>query len=163
MKTLAEIAEEAYLEGLQLAWDKHLVHGWFNYSKCSMRMCAAEFFRDNFQALTNEKAKEYFHKLKRTPQFKHHWHSCVSRFIAAYLPRLNTVLWAGKLSEDAVVARLNASGLTTNDKPSNHAAYRRDKAEQNNAERAERAYTSLRRLRSDARDATSKSNWKTCK
>ena len=163
MKTLAELAEEVAHEQLQLAWDNHLVTAWYEYPKASMRKVVGVFFSRNFQNVTEEKKLEMFDKLKRVPCVSNHWRSCASRFIAGYLPRLNTVLWNDTLSRDEIITRLNASGIEATRTPDNAAQHNRDKAEQDKAERAERAYSSLRRLRADARYASSRSNWKACK
>ena len=163
MKTLAELAEEAAHEQLQLAWDTHLVTAWYEYPKASMRKVVGVFFSRNFQNVTEEKKLEMFDKLKRIPCVSNHWKSCASRFIAGYLPRLNTVLWNDKLSRDEIIKRLNASGIDATRNPDNIEKHRKEKAEQDAAERAEHLYSPLRRLRADARYASSRSNWKACK
>ena len=163
MKTLAELAEEAALEHMQLAWDTHLVTAWYEYPKASMRKVARVFFQQNCKGMTEEKAYEVFGKLKRAPWAYPHWKSCASRFIAGYLPRLNTVLWNDTLSRDEIIKRLNASGIDATRNPDNIEKHRKEKAEQDAAEKAEHLYSSLRRLRSDARYASSRSNWKACK
>jgi hypothetical protein len=163
MKTLAELAEEAALEHMQLAWDTHLVKAWYEYPKASMRKVVRIFFLENFKGMTEEKAYEVFGKLKRAPWIYNHWKSCASRFIAGYLPRLNMALWGDKVSRDEIIKRLNASGIDATSSPDNADAHRREKTEQDAAEKAEHLYSSLRRLRADARYASSRSNWKACK
>ena len=163
MKTLAELAEEVAHEQLQLAWDNHLVTAWYEYPKASMRRVVGSFFSDNLKGMTEEKRIEMFGKLKRVPYVYNHWRSCASRFIAGYLPRLNTVLWNDRLSRDEIITRLNASGIEATRIPDNAAQYKRDRAEQDKAVRDERAFSSLRRLRADARYESSRSNWKVCK
>ena len=163
MKSLAEIAEEAYVDELQLAWDTHLVTAWYEYPKASMRRVVGSFFSGNLKGMTEEKRIEMFDKLKRVPCVYNHWRSCASRFIAGYLPRLNTVLWNGKLPRAEIVKRLNASGIEATLNPDNVERHRKEKAEQDAAEKAEHLYSSLRRLRADARYASSRSNWKACK
>ena len=129
----------------------------------AMRKVARVFFQQNCKGMTEEKAYEVFGKLKRAPWAYPHWKSCASRFIAGYLPRLNTVLWNDTLPRDEIIKRLNASGIDATRNPDNIEKHRKEKAEQDAAEKAEHLYSSLRRLRSDARYASSRSNWKACK
>ena len=163
MKTLSEMAEEVLLEQLQLEWDTFLVKAWYEYSKASMRRTVGAFFRIHMKGMTEEKAIEMFSKLKRVPWVYHHWKTCVSRFIAGYIPVLNAVLWNDKLPRNEIVRLLNASNYDATRDPDNREQHRKEKAEQDSATKAEEIYTSLRRIRADARYASSRSNWKACK
>ena len=155
---IIEELRKAHTEYLQDAWDAHLVDSWYRYPKASIRYCASVFMKVN-----NIKTFEELHELKRTPKRKHQWHTCVTRFIAGYLPKLNIALWGDKLDREELLKRLKATKMDTLESPVDARKQRAERKEEDDAKRDADAYSALRRLRADARLETSKSNWKHCK
>lgn len=88
----------AKTEFLQDEWDKWLLDNW--KARPSMRMKqACRWFCDNHKLTFEE-----LNKLKRTPRHISHSSCSLSRYIAAYLPTLNTHLWNGnKTPEELLV------------------------------------------------------------
>lgn len=80
-------------EFLQDEWDRGLIHLWRTYPSLKMYRVAT-----HFMAKYRLNADQMF-SLKRTPK---PWEQkiTVSRFIAAYLPRLNAHLWNNNKTEE---------------------------------------------------------------
>lgn len=89
--------KEARRDFLQESWDKYLVDGWRNYPNSSMAKTMGSF-KVKYK-ITDEEALS----LKRMPKTKFQFTTSVSRFIAAYLPQLNTHLWNNNKSFDELV------------------------------------------------------------
>lgn len=155
---IIEQLKAAHKEYLQDAWDAHLVEWWYNFSKKSIRTCVNVFMANN-----NIKSFDDVRGMLRTPKEKHQWHTCVSRFIAGYLPKLNTALWGDKLDREELLKRLRATKMDTINRALDYDKYRREHKEEAYAVRDANAFSALKKIRADARLATSKSNWKVCK
>ena len=89
--------KEARRDFLQESWDKYLVEGWRNYPNANMAKTMGSF-KVKYK-ITDEEALT----LKRMPKTKFQFTTSVSRFIAAYLPKLNTHLWNDNKSFDELV------------------------------------------------------------
>jgi len=99
-----------YDEYLQERWDTALVEAFFsNLAYVKIGVLCAKFIDDN------KIAPEKLWGLKRTPKGSKHNSVSVRRFIAAYLPVLNTHLWDGKRSKEVIARMLNKSDLDTRD------------------------------------------------
>lgn len=156
MDIIAEIkaAHSAYLQD---AWDEHLVTWWYEQPKANLRKCVRVFLT------TNNMDLEDFYPLLRVPRYHHQWHTCVTRFVAAYLPKLSTALWGDKLDREELLKRLKATKMDTAKRALDYDKYRREHKEEADAVRDANAFSTLKKIRADARLATSKSNWKVCK
>ena len=155
---IIEQLKAAHKEYLQDVWDAHLVGWWYNFPKKSIRTCVGVFMNNN-----NIKSFEEVQELLRTPKVQHQWHSCVTRFVAAYLPKLSTALWGDKLDREELLKRLKATKMDTATRAVDYDKHRREHKEEADAVRDANAFSALKKIRADARLATSKSNWKVCK
>lgn len=104
MNLLDEI-QEARQEFLQEAWDRTLVKEWKERPNMRMGMLCYQF-----ESKYKLKEKEIF-SLKRVPKFKFQARNAVTRFIAAYLPTLNTCLWNGNKTFDELVLICSKSNM----------------------------------------------------
>jgi hypothetical protein len=155
---IAEELRQAHMEYLQDAWDAHLVKGWYEYPKASIRTCVKSFMDMN-----KIDSFDVMNELLRTPRRKHQWHTCVTRFIAGYLPMLSNALWDGNLEIDALLKLLKATKMQTLLNPIDGKKQQAEKKEEVGAKKDADAYSALKRIRADARWETSKSNWRHCK
>ena len=96
------------IELMQDEWDKGLVYLWKNHSNFYTGTTLRKF-------LTNNNVKiDFLKNLKRVPRFKFHNKTTISRYIAAYLPKLSDALWSNK-SEDYIFKIIKK--IDTLDKP----------------------------------------------
>lgn len=157
MDIAAEIKEIAK-QHMQQAWDRHLIVCWQKYKNCNMPKCA-ELFYKQYKGVDHET----FGSLRRVPKYKNHWHCCVTRFVAAYLPALNNVLLNDRLSVDEIVALLAKYPLDTQRKPEDTKKATAEKREVKAAEQAHKAAKMSIARRRTWREDTSRSNWNACK
>lgn len=96
MNLLDEI-QEARQEFLQEAWDKAIVEAWKERPNINMgKLCYS------FSLKYKLKEDEIF-SIKRTPRFRSQFRNSITRYVAAYLPTLNTCLWNGNKTFDELV------------------------------------------------------------
>ena len=93
MNLLEEI-QDARNEFLQEAWDRHLIESWMKFGDANIGKSIG-----SFKKKYNLNDDQVF-SLKRTPKTKIQFTTSATRFIAAYLPVLNTHLWNGEKDID---------------------------------------------------------------
>ena len=141
----------------QRLWDAHLLHWWSAYGSGGIRKCVASFMAEYDVSI------ERFNSLKRIPRQQRHWRCCVTRFVAAYLPKISNVLFNGSLTPEQIIAAANKLKIDTADSPADQKKAARERSEIDKSERAAEAFLGLKKIRADARLATSKSRWDVCK
>lgn len=157
MDIVAELRAAAKAQ-LQRDWDTHLITSWRTHGKTSMRSCVSKFVKS--QRIRNT---DVFDSLRRVPRLPQHWHSCVGRFVAAYLPKINNALFNGNLTDEQIALAAYKLKMDTLDAPVDASKAKRERAEVNRAEKSADANTLALNIRRQWRQATSRSNWTACK
>lgn len=151
---IAEELKQAHIEYLQDEWDKWLVRGWrINNVMTGYSMKAfMKKFNVDYDTL---------YSLKRTPRTRTQQHTRLSRYVAAYLPLLNTMLWGDVLTDEQIVAAIK--NIDTMMNPSDNHKCRKESQERNKAKKEMYAEIVSHGLVRDQRKLTAKSNWGHCK
>ena len=107
MTTLMDLLDDVREDLLQESWDKRLIEAFrskhFRYVNVFVKVF-----------LDEEKVPiQRLNTLKRTP--KHVWQFgiTVPRFVAAYLPKLNDLLWDSNMTDQQILEWLGKSNLDT--------------------------------------------------
>lgn len=111
MGLLDEIMQEAKDDVLQEEWDKTLLSAFKGTTYITTGFVVGKFMKDNKISI------DKFHTLKRVPHYSRHYKTRIPRFIAAYLPDLNSKLYDSNMSDDELVAWMNKVNLDTGDLP----------------------------------------------
>lgn len=107
MTTLMDLLDDVREDLLQESWDKRLIEACRSKHFQYMNVIVKVF-------LDEEKVPiQRLDTLKRTP--KHVWQFgiTVPRFVAAYLPNLNNLLWDSKMTDQQILEWLSKSNLDT--------------------------------------------------
>jgi hypothetical protein len=146
---------DAKTEFLQDEWDKWILNNWKNRPNMKMGQ-ASGWFCDNHKL-----ALEDFNKLKRTPNHIAHINCSVSRYIAAYLPTLNTHLWNGNKTPEELLSICQHQKLLS--KPADgHKIKEEAKARISNYR--DKALATLEKMgRLQSNDAHGRRNWRAAK
>lgn len=151
---IIEELRKANTEYLQDAWDKWLVNGW-RTSNAITRYAVEAFVKKHGMKY------EDFYNLRRVPLHGFQQKTRLSRFIAAYIPRLNTLLWADGLTDDQIISAMKK--FDTQNNPADQEKVKRETAERSKAISEAYAETVSHRLVREQRESTAKSNWGHCK
>lgn len=154
MIDIAEEMKAAHKQYLQDEWDRWLITGWKN-GNVIMWNCVKGFIAK--YNITFDQLNE----LERTPKYKRHSVCMLTRYIAAYLPTLNTMLWNGTASDELMLHAMKGMKALTN--PFDAGKCSRERSKRDYARRAATAETISNSLVADQRRLTSPSNWKHCK
>ena len=152
---VAKEMQEAYDSYLQDEWDRWLVEAWMKYNSVYMPKSV------NIFCYKHGISSEKFFSLKRTPKIGHHLKCAVTRYVAAYLPLLNTMLWDGKKSVDEIVKIMKV--IDTQMNPSDSKKVIQEHYEFTKTAKEAMAENYARSLVRDQREANGRSNWKVCK
>ena len=142
---------------LQKAWDAYLVGCWYKKPNKKMQWCATDFVKEH------KIPYEKFYDLKRIPRFEWHRSVRVTRFVAAHLPKLNTALWGGKLSDEELLSRLFKSDIDTMDKAADKHKYQSEKNEIAYAQKKWQAALKEKELVNALYESGRESRWDVCK
>lgn len=155
--SIIEDFKAAQLEYLQDKWDEFIVNQWFDFPNVYMSTASYIFTgRENIDY-------ETLNSLKRTPRIGLHSKCRVTRYIAAYLPKLNEVLWSGNYKKEQVVKKLKGSNLDTKMNPVDQ---NETTGELSFFRLEKKKYSANRQTASmmlSLRDERKKSNWRTVK
>ena len=151
---IIEELRKANTEYLQDAWDKWLVNGWRESN--AITRFAVEGFVKHYKM-----TYEDFYKLRRVPAYGKQQNTRLSRFVAAYLPRLNTLLWSDNLTDEQILKGMKK--FDTQLKPADERKVKKEAAERTKAIKEAFAEKVSHDLVRDQREYTAKSNWRHCK
>ena len=144
-------------ELLQRDWDKWLLRWWKDKPNAYMTTCQEMFIK---QAKINI---EKFDTLKRVPRYIQHRKTRVLRFVAAYLPTLNTALLGGKIPEEELAGKLYATKMDTLVKEVDERKRKKDGNEIHYAKRKFAAANKAKALGAALFEQKRESNWNVCK
>jgi hypothetical protein len=154
--TLKEELELAELEYLQDAWDKELVDNWIKNPSWYLYPIVDKF------RIKHKIGWDKFGNLKRVPRNKYQY-ACVSRFVAAYLPKLSATLFAtdkfNKIVVASILKRISQSKIDTMIIARDQKILVDEKSEIRKDLKLMRAQQASMRLVSQQRNASSRSNW----
>ena len=107
MTTLMDLLDDVREDLLQESWDKRLIENCRNKDFRYINILVHIFTNEEKVPL------QRLNTLKRTP--KHAWQFgiTVPRFVAAYLPKLNDLLWDSKMTDQQILEWLGKSNLDT--------------------------------------------------
>lgn len=157
MDILKEL-EEAKWETLQEQWDRFLLSSFYTTQKPMWRLMKS-FCNHN-----NLKFEEAADHLKRIPIEVHDWHSCASRYIAKNFVQLNNLLY--KYADrhvdvfDQLLKKFSKMAPAIN--PEEKIRMQREGSARHKEKRKYRNALTKMAIELKHRDATYKSNWKTC-
>jgi hypothetical protein len=153
--TIKEDLEAAHWDYLQDEWDKNLLEVWRKRPNAQMTMVVANFTQKHDLAFYD------INKLKRAPlQMACHWRCRITRYVAAFMPRISTMLFDG-LSDDKVFPVLQKTHLLN--KPSDSKLRSRETSNLKAAIKAASVVNQSWRLVKEQRASNSRSNWTACK
>ena len=157
MEMIMDILEEmrkANTEYLQDAWDKWLINGWRN-SNAITRFSVEAFTKHYKMSYTD------FYNLRRVPLNNLQQKTRLSRFIAAFLPKLNTLLWSDRLTDEQILKAMKK--YDTQIVASDYQKVHKEGRERRKAMKEAGAENKSHLLVKEQRESTAKSNWKHCK
>lgn len=151
---ILEEMRKANTEYLQDAWDKWMINGWRNGNAIT---------RFSVEAFTKHYKMSYtdFYNLRRVPLNTMQQKTRLSRFIAAFLPKLNTLLWSDNLTDEQILRAMKRYDTQKN--PSDARKVNQEGRERRKAMKEAAAENKSHLLVKEQREYTSKSNWKYCK
>jgi len=150
---IVEELRKAHTEYLQEAWDRWLVTGW------KMHGVYTKYSAINFMKQYNLTLED-FCKLKRTPKYPMQKRTMLTRFVAAYLPVLSSMLWNDD-PEEKIMSVMK--GIDTLKEAADIRKIRAESKERTAAKKAMMAEQKSHHLVKQQREYTSKSNWRHCK
>lgn len=152
---LAVCFEDAYTDYLQNEWDNWLIDGWQKYNSINMQKSKNYFcYKYNIN-------DDRFVKLKRIPKFTRHYRCCLTRYIAAYLPKINTMLWNGTASKETILKVMKK--IDTSPIPSDASKVSKENYERTIAKKEAMAESVSHQLVKEQRESNGRNNWKVCK
>lgn len=89
--------QEIKIELLQDQWDRELINSWRKNAYHYTGYLIQNFMRRNNIDF------EYLKNLKRVPRHSSHYHTRISRFVAAYIPKLSEALFNKNNSDDSIL------------------------------------------------------------
>ena len=152
---LREELQQAAQDYLQDQWDEFLLVRWRKYGYQHMNNSVRVFM--GIHKLTSEQ----FNALQRIPVYDRHRNCSLSRYIAAYLPCLSTMLWDGNKTDEAMLAAMK--GMRVLAVPVDKHKSSRERREISSSIKAARAENTVHFLVKDQRAMNSRSNWGVCK
>jgi len=105
---LEDVAAEVKKENIQDAWDKYLLA--HHLSNISTKMMCQQFIA------MHKMTWEQFDELLRVPKYNRQTKTKPSRFLAAYLPLISTMLWDG-VKHERILAYLKQHTVDTQMNP----------------------------------------------
>ena len=151
MNYLLDELKSIKFEVLQDEWDRLLIKNWKNETSLYMSRMVYSFLKDNninYDDLKN---------MRRVPKYKIHQRCTVSRFISAYLPELNNVLFNKNNKDDAILKFMK--NLKTLDIPIDFKKSKKEKQEMLKSEKESKAAFQSGCLVRNQREFTSRGNW----
>jgi hypothetical protein len=154
LELLDEVAAETKKEDLQEAWDRCLLRN--HLSNANMGKLISWFCTEHDLNWVQ------FNELKRVPKYQYQVFCQVSRYLAAYLPKIWELLMAGK-TNDEIIAYLKRYNLRTLDKPIDLKKTARETKERQQDMLKDKRNVLEQKSRFGQRLRASKSNWNTVK
>lgn len=151
MNYLLDELKSIKFEVLQDEWDRLLIKNWKNETSLYMSRMVYSFLKDNninYDDLKN---------MRRVPKYKRHQKCAVSRFISAYLPELNNVLFNKNNKDDAILKFMK--NLKTLDIPIDFKKSKKEKQEMLKSEKESKAAFQSGCLVRNQREFSSRANW----
>lgn len=152
---IAKEIEKAHNDYLQDQWDRWLIEGWTKYKSVGMPKTINIFCFKH--GITDEK----FFSLKRTPKKGMHLKCSLTRYIAAYLPLLNTMLWNGVKTENEMAKIIKA--IDTDPWPSDSSKVTKEDYEFKKSAKEAMAEKVSSELVREQRASNGRRNWNACK
>lgn len=147
----------ALTDGLQELWNKHLLEAWRKYPYGNMRKCVSDFEQKYRVTYTEIEPLKFVPTRLRN----FHWICTVTRFVAAFIPQLNHLLWDSNLSDEELLKRMPK--MTYYLTPSDHATNALKQKEIRSTKRAYRAARMNSASVHDLYEAHNGHNWTACK
>lgn len=156
MKRNINLADEflqAKIDYLQDEWDKYIVLQWKTKGRVSMQTCVHAFCRKH-----NIVPEFLFENIKRIPRGTYQYRCAISRFVAAYLPKLSDMLFSSQnINDEVLLAQMKKMVVLKN--PIDASKTAREQRAFKRANKEAMAENVARSLVADQRLASSNYNW----
>jgi len=153
--TIKEDLEAAHWDYLQDEWDKNLLEVWRKWPNMNMSKLVFSFNKKH------DLADFDINKLKRAPQqMVMHWRCGVTRYVAAFMPTISTMLFDG-LPDEKIFPVLQKTSLLK--MPCDLKQMSRESSKFRAATKAASVENKSWRLVKEQRASNSRSNWTACK